>query len=157
MAGRIAMVTDCCGAHFFIMTPTPPPDGGGSTSFSAENRAGRCGWNELMAGDTAKATTFYTGQFGWSLPEAMDMGEMGIYQFVAHDAVTTGAIMHMVPPDTHPHWNHYFWVTSIAQATAAITANGGQILNGPMEVPGDDWIVQGIDPQGAYFSLVGAK
>jgi uncharacterized protein len=31
------------------------------------------------------------------------------------------------------------------------------VINGPMEVPGDDWIVQGIDPQGAMFSLVGAK
>jgi predicted enzyme related to lactoylglutathione lyase len=24
-AGRIAMVADCCGAPFYIMTPTPPP------------------------------------------------------------------------------------------------------------------------------------
>ena len=34
-----------------------------------------------------------------------------------------------------------------------IKANGGQVLNGPMEVPGGDWIVNGMDPQGAAFSL----
>ena len=34
-----------------------------------------------------------------------------------------------------------------------ITANGGQILNGPMEVPGGDWVLNGMDPQGAAFSL----
>ena len=36
-------------------------------------------------------------------------------------------------------------------------AGGGQVLNGPMEVPGGDWIINGIDPQGAPFSLVAAE
>jgi uncharacterized protein len=157
MAGRIAMITDCCGAHFYIMTPTPPPGGGESTAFSAEPRHGRCGWNELMAGDPANAIGFYTGMFGWTLPEPMDMGEMGKYQFVAHDGVTTGAIMAKMPHEPQPHWNHYFWVPSIDKAAAAIPAHGGQISNGPMQVPGDDWIVQAIDPQGAHFALVGKK
>lgn len=43
MAGRIAMVADCCGAAFYIMTPTPPPGGGTSTCFSAMPNPGRCG------------------------------------------------------------------------------------------------------------------
>jgi hypothetical protein len=34
---------------------------------------------------------------------------------------------------------------------------GGQVINGPMQVPGGSWIVQGLDPQGAMFSLVSAK
>lgn len=157
MAGRIAMVSDCCGAPFYIMTPTPPPGGGESTAFSAEKRMGRCGWNELMAGNPDNAVRFYTGQFGWSLPDAMDMGDYGTYQFVAHDGVTMGAIMKKMAEVPAPMWSHYFWVPSIAAAKAAIEANGGQIVNGPMEVPGGDWIVQGMDPQGAFFSLVGAK
>jgi uncharacterized protein len=28
---------------------------------------------------------------------------------------------------------------------------------GPMEVPGDDWILQCTDPQGAVFALVAPK
>jgi uncharacterized protein len=157
MAGRVAMVADCCGAPFYIMTPTPPPGGGESTSFSATANTGRCGWNELMAGNAANATAFYTGLFGWGLPEPMDMGEMGKYQFVDHDGVTVGAIMQKMPEMPMPFWCHYFWVPSIAAATELITANGGHVVNGPMAVPGDDWIVQGIDPQGAMFSLVGGK
>ena len=97
MAGLMAMVADCCGAPFYIMTPAPNPGGGESTSFSAGRHAGRCGWNELMADDAVKAIEFYTGAFGWTLPEAMDMGDMGKYQFVAHDDVTTGAIMGKMP------------------------------------------------------------
>jgi hypothetical protein len=34
-----------------------------------------------------------------------------------------------------------------------VKANGGKILNGPMEVPGGDWVVNCMDPQGAAFSL----
>ena len=93
MAGRIGMVADCCGAPFYIMTPTPPPGGGGSTAFSAEKNMGRCGWNELMAGNAENATAFYTSLFGWGLAGDMDMGEFGKYQFIAHDNVTIGAIM----------------------------------------------------------------
>lgn len=155
--GRIAMVSDPGGAPFYVMTPTPPPGGAESTSFSASRNSGRCGWNELMAGDAARETAFYTDLFGWTLPEPMDMGPMGKYQFIAHDGVTTGAIMPKAPQAPAAMWNHYFWVPSIEVAKARIEAGGGEVSNGPMQVPGDDWIVQGIDPQGAMFSLVGGK
>jgi uncharacterized protein len=157
MAGRIAMVADCCGAPFYVMTPTPPPGGGQSTAFSASPNMGRCGWNELMAGNAQNAIDFYTSLFGWGLPEAMDMGPMGKYQFVTHDDVQIGAIMKKMDEMPVPIWSHYFWVKSIAAAKAMIEASGGQVINGPMQVPGDEWIVQGIDPQGAMFSLVGSK
>jgi uncharacterized protein len=156
MAGRIAMVADPGGAPFYIMTPRPPEGSGGgdSTAFRADIDLGHCGWNELMAGDAARETAFYTRLFGWSLPEPMDMGAMGKYQFVAHDGVTVGAIMGLIGAP-QPQWNHYFWVPSIVAAKTKIEASGGQVINGPMEVPGGGWIVQGIDPQGAMFSLVG--
>jgi uncharacterized protein len=156
MAGRIAMVADPGGAPFYVMTPTPPPGGGESTAFSEKPNHGHVGWNELMAGDAADAIAFYTGQFGWTLPEAMDMGPMGKYQFVAQDEVTHGAIM-QANAETPTMWNYYFWVPSIEAAAALIASNGGQVVNGPMDVPGNDWIVNGIDPQGAMFSLVGGK
>jgi predicted enzyme related to lactoylglutathione lyase len=138
------------------MKPTPPPgsEGGQSNAFQPEINCGHCGWNELMAADSARETAFYTGQFDWSLPEPMDMGEHGTYQFIAHDGVTVGAIMGLMGAP-QPQWNHYFWVPGVADAKSRIEANGGQVINGPMEVPGGGWIVQGIDPQGAMFSLVG--
>lgn len=157
MAGRIAMVADCCGAPFYIMAPTPPPGGGQSTAFAPLPNPGHCGWNELYAGDLDKALAFYTGQFGWTLPDAMDMGPMGKYQFIAHDEVMVGAMMKT--PDAAPvsAWSHYFWVDSIIAAKALVEANRGQVINGPHEVPGPLWIIQGIDPQGAMFSLTGGE
>ena len=156
MAGRVAMVADAGGTPFYVMTPRPPEGAEGeSTAFRAEKTPGHCGWNELMAADAAREIKFYTDRFGWSLHEPMDMGEYGKYQFVAHDGVTIGAIMGLMPGAPGPQWSHYFWVRSIAEAKRGIEAGGGQVVNGPMEVPGGDWIVQGIDPQGAMFSLVG--
>ncbi|MFZ5745158.1 MAG: VOC family protein [Pseudomonadota bacterium] len=156
MAGRIALVADPDGAPFYIMTPTPPPGGGESTCFSAMPHPGRCGWNELLAGSFDGAVAFYTGQFGWTLPDAMDMGPMGKYQFIAQDGTTVGAIMGKPDEVPAPLWCHYFWVDSIAAAKDRVTANGGLVINGPHEVPGPLWIIQGVDPQGALFSLVGS-
>jgi hypothetical protein len=54
-------------------------------------------------------------------------------------------------------WNYYITVDSVAQAAARATARGGQIQNGPTEVPGGAWIVQARDPQGAHFAMVSAQ
>lgn len=156
MAGRIAMVADPNGAPFYVMTPTPPPGGGESTAFSTD-LLGRCSWNELLGTDQKAALDFYTSLFEWSLPAPMDMGEMGSYQFVAHDDVTMGAIMRRPEQAPMSAWIHYFRVADIETAKGAVEANGGSIMMGPMEVPGEDWIIQGTDPQGAFFALVGKK
>jgi uncharacterized protein len=52
-----------------------------------------------------------------------------------------------------PAWTHYILVDDINRAAEAAKTGGGQIINGPMEVPGGDWIFQGIDPQGAMFAV----
>ena len=70
MAGRIALVTDCCGAPFYVMTP----NGNGPSTAFTRGAAGACQWNELSAGNAENAAAFYTDLFGWTLPEPMDMG-----------------------------------------------------------------------------------
>lgn len=50
-------------------------------------------------------------------------------------------------------WMPYAMVKDARSAAAIASANGAKIINGPMEVPGGDWIAQGMDPQGAMFSL----
>jgi predicted enzyme related to lactoylglutathione lyase len=54
-------------------------------------------------------------------------------------------------------WNYYFQVDGIGPAMERLKAGGGTVINGPMEVPGGNWIVQGLDPQGAMFSLLSAQ
>jgi len=152
--GRMQMMTDPQGAAFYIYEPS-----------SAEQRpegpaeVGECSWIELMTTDAPAALGFYTEIFGWQPSEAMDMGAMGKYQMFNRPHGMIGGMMNKPPEMTHvpPNWQIYFRVPDIPSAVERIKANGGQILNGPMEVPGGDWIVNAMDPQGAAFSLHARK
>ena len=48
-------------------------------------------------------------------------------------------------------WNFYIHVDSVKSAVKRVESGGGKVLNGPMQVPGGSWIIQGPDPQGAMF------
>ena len=163
MAGRIAMVADPCGAPVYIMTPTPPPGMENAENENAENTAfsptknGSCAWNELCANGQKQALDFYTGLFGWGLGEAMDMGPMGSYQLLTKGGTQIGAIMEKPEQMPVSAWSYYFRVPDIEAAKAAVTANGGTVTLDLTEVPGGEWVLNGIDPQGAHFALIGAK
>lgn len=50
-------------------------------------------------------------------------------------------------------WVCYVRVEEIDAAVERLEAEGGRVLNGPMEVPGGDRVAQVVDPQGAAFAL----
>jgi hypothetical protein len=50
-------------------------------------------------------------------------------------------------------WTYYFTVDGVRAAAGRLTAAGGKVINGPMQVPGGDWVVQAMDPQGGMFAL----
>ena len=87
----------------------------------------------------------------------MPMGEMGSYWFIEHGGQTIGAMMQKPPHVSGPGWNFYIRVPDIEVAAVTVKQHNGKVLNGPMEVPGGEWIINGMDPQGVPFSLVAAK
>jgi predicted enzyme related to lactoylglutathione lyase len=151
--GRFAVVQDPTGASFAIFTPKPPAG-------SPEPKKGPIGdfsWFELYTPNPEGAWKFYQALFGWEKTSAMDMGEMGVYQmFGRGGGIPNGGIM-KPPPGAPPAWMPYAMVKDAKAAAATATANGGKIVNGPMEVPGGDWIATGMDPQGAMFSVHSLK
>ena len=82
------------------------------------------------------------------------MGPMGTYQLFATGGAAVGGMMTKPAAIPMPYWGFYFNVAGIDAAAARVTAGGGKIMNGPMQVPGGQWVVQCMDPQGAAFSLV---
>ncbi len=56
-----------------------------------------------------------------------------------------------------PMWLPYILVPDSPGLVKPIEQLGAKVINGPMEVPGGDWIVQGLDPQGAMFALHSKK
>jgi len=154
--GTFAVLKDPQGAVFAPFTPAdgaagdvPPP------------QVGHFSWHDLATTDHEAAFQFYSGIFGWKKTEAVDMGEMGIYQMFGPESDVGFYLGGMFdkPADVPapPHWLYYIMVPDIEKAVSAVREAGGQVLNGPMEVPGGDWIAQCMDPQGAAFALHAAK
>lgn len=129
--------------------------GGPPTGGADEN--GYWGWRELFTADVPKAMDYYAGQYGWTKGDGHDMGPMGVYQLFDVDGVQTGGMM--TRPDQMPHsvWNFYAQVDATAACAERIKANGGQIMMGPVQVPGGLWVVQGVDPQGVFCSFISEK
>jgi uncharacterized protein len=155
--GRMAMVADPQGAPFYIMKGASDEE---SHSFAATApKVGHCAWNELASSDPEGAKAFYTSQFGWTQDGEMDMGPMGKYEFLkaSGDRFAVGGLWKSTPDMPASMWSFYFRVPDIDAAVATIKAEGGQVWQDPIEIPGGDFSINGADPQGAAFGLVGPR
>ena len=154
--GRFAMVADPQGAPFYVMRGASDE---ASMAFAYDTpRVGHCAWTELSTSDPEAAKHFYGQRFGWVKDGDMEMGPMGKYEFLRHgDKGMIGALMPMMPGASHPVWTYYFRVPDIDAAVETITANGGTVTTEPMEIPGGDYSMNAVDPQGAHFALVGSR
>ncbi|MFC3174765.1 VOC family protein [Novosphingobium bradum] len=156
--GSMALVTDPQGAPFYVMTPVPPADNPQATSdVFSPSEAQHVRWNELSTSDPDGAKAFYAFHFGFEFNNSMPMGAMGSYDFIDHHGQVLGAVMRLQDPAGRPQWLPYFGVPSATAAEAAILAGGGTVIAGPHEVPGGDWVVMAVDPQGAAFGVVGPR
>ncbi|WP_313348997.1 VOC family protein [Paracoccus sp. (in: a-proteobacteria)] len=155
--GRFAVVSDPQGAAFGILQPAPmdpqPPVEAGAWNQGKESHGN---WIELMSTDPGAAFDFYAELFGWTKSTAMDMGEMGTYQLFSWRGGDIGGMMGLGNAPV-PCWLPYFGVNGIDAAIARIRDGGGEVLHGPMEVPGSAFIAVARDPQGAHFAIVGPK
>ena len=149
------MMTDPQGAAFYIYEPDPKR----RSCPKARRRVGEASWHELMTTDAPAAMKFYTRAVRLAAGRNDGHGAMGKYHMFNRPHGMIGGMMNKPPEMAHvpPNWQIYFLVPDIDAAVERIKANGGQILNGPMEVPGGDQVVNAMDPQGAAFSLHAKK
>lgn len=152
--GRMAYVADPQGAAFAVFAPV-------GEDMPAPNREqpGIFSWSELNTHDADAAWGFYQKLFGWTEKGSMDMGPDGKYQMFQDPSGTTFGGMSNVATKMKvpPHWLHYVTVDDIDAAITRITNKGGKVMNGPMDIPGDDVIAQCVDPQGAFFAIYAKK
>ena len=150
--GSFAVIADPEGAviGLFALEMTNAPDRGAPG-------VGEVAWNELNTTDHASAWKFYSKLAGWKHTESFEMGpEMGTYFMFesgkgerTRGGMSNMAKVHGFPP----HWTYYIGVPDIDAAARRTESLGGTVMNGPMEVPGGDMVVQARDPQGAAFAL----
>lgn len=147
-AGSFAVFRDPLGGVFATYQSAEDPEP------QRHPEVGEFSWHELATTDPEKAFDFYRQLFGWGETDSMDMGEMGVYRMYGQGDFTYGGIFKKPPEMPGPSaWMLYIKVPDINQATEKVKELGGQVLNGPMEVPGGDMIAHCADRQGAVFAL----
>ena len=129
---------------------------GGQAPSAEFDAPGRVSWHELVAADLEAAFAFYRELFGWQKAGA-DTGPAGTYQLFSVGEQTIGGMFTKPVAEPVPFWLYYFNVGDIDAAIRRVTAGGGAILDGPIEVPGKRWIARCADPQGAIFALAGKR
>ena len=147
--GRFAILQDPQGASFAAFTPM------GEDRPEKPPGLGDFSWHELATSDREAAWDFYSKLFGWESPQdwSMDMGPDGIYQMYGRNGLMYGGIYNKrkeIPGP--PAWLHYIQVEDVHPVSEKVKEHGGQITNGPMEVPGG-MVAMGVDPQGAPFAV----
>jgi uncharacterized protein len=151
--GRFAVLVDPQGAAFAVFTSIGDPPG-----HEGPPRLGEFSWHELMTTDHASAFAFYHALFGWEKLQEHDMGPMGVYVIFGRNGVQVGGMFNKTDDmPMPPNWLHYIHVDSADRVADVVKANGGTVVNGPMEVPGGDRIAQCMDPLGAMFAVHSRK
>jgi len=148
--GRFSVIADPQGAVIALLKGSGP-----EMPRPAEATNGHFSWHELMAGERETAFRFYSQLFGWQKTDAVP-SPMGTYQMYGKGGRTLGG-MATKPKDypAPPHWLYYVKVDDLDAALARVKKGGGQVMHGPMEVPGGDRVAQCMDPQRAAFALHG--
>ena len=146
--GRFAVIKDPQEAVFTAYQPADQTPG-----HDAPAELGEFSWRELATTDWEAAWAFYSELFGWQVASRMDMGEMGVYHMFHHGAHPLGGMFNRPPEMPVSAWLSYIRVPDAHAAAAKVTELGGTVLNGPMEVPGGDYVAQCMDPQGAAFAV----
>jgi uncharacterized protein len=148
--GRIAVVADPQGATFALVTGLTY----GQSQSSGLDEPGRVGWHELLAEDRSRIFPFYRELLGWQKASG-GTDPADVYEVFAVAGQTIGGMFTKLPSVPQASWLHYFNVDDIGAAARRVSAAGGRVLQGPIELPDDCWIVRCVDPQGALFALQG--
>ncbi len=111
-------------------------------------------WSELMDGDTAAATKFYTELFGWKTKVTEGAGFP--YTHWQNDGADIGGMMAIMPQmgPMPPCWVNYVQVANCDETAAKATVLGGKVCMPPMDIPNTGRFTMLQDPQGAMLSVI---
>jgi uncharacterized protein len=150
--GRISVIADPQAAIIALVQEQKP----GPQEPALLEARGRVGWHELLAANWSTAFNFYREMFGWQKTDA-ESGAEHDYQLFSAAGQPVGGMFSKRPVEPVPYWLYYFNVGDIDDALKRVKSGGGQIFEGPFEIPEGSWIARCIDPQGAIFALQGNR
>jgi uncharacterized protein len=109
-------------------------------------------WVDLGTPDTASAGRFYAGLFGWEL--AMDpRPEAGGYGMFTLRGANVAGLGPQAQPEVPPFWTVYVSVADASATAERVSAAGGKILAGPMDVFDAGRMAVAQDSTGSFISF----
>jgi len=146
--GRMAVFQDPTGAFLCVWQPK------GSIGAERVNEPGAITLNQLNTTNPERAQQFYEDVFGWRFEAVSeDPPYWGIYN---GDRLNGGMMPLPEGAGAPSHWLVYFGSASTDDGARRIAELDGQVIVGPMDVPGGRILVA-IDPQGAVFGLLSGR
>ncbi|MFG2720323.1 VOC family protein [Streptomyces sp. NPDC048416] len=116
------------------------------------NRPSAPAWADLSTTDVPAAKAFYGGLFGWQGAD-VPMEEAGGYGMFLLGDDYVGGYGPCMAPGQPVAWLAYYQVESADATAQAVTANGGSVVAGPMDVFDSGRLAVFADPEGAVFGV----
>jgi uncharacterized protein len=117
---------------------------------------GRFVWHDIVTSDLERSRRFYAGLFGWRYQD-LQVGSAS-YLMILGPGGPQGGLMpaaHLDPGrGTGGQVMAFLSVADVDRAARAATAEGGQVLSAPFEVPGMGRLAVLADSGGASFSVI---
>ena len=107
---------------------------------------------ELAVDDPARARAFYEQTLGWKITQC---GDQEYWMVTTGEAGTPGIDGALTTRRQNwPALVNIIDVTALDETVAAVKANGGTLLEGPMPIPGVGYLAYCQDTEGNAFGLM---
>ncbi len=108
-------------------------------------------WVDVQSPDLEKSRAFYAALLGWEVPPGPE--EAGGYSIATLRGKNVAGVGPQMNPAAPPAWMTYVNVADADATVAKVTANGGQVFAGPMDVLEAGRMAVFADPAGAVLGL----
>ena len=113
---------------------------------------GTFSWADNTSSDPETAIAFYMDLFGWTKYE-IPIDESMNYTMFQHQGENVTALSGMLPEGVPSLWMNYVTVDEVDPLADVVTANGGTIVWGPVDVFDSGRMLHIQDPGGADLAL----
>jgi uncharacterized protein len=110
-------------------------------------------WVDLATPDIEAAAEFYSGLFGWDVPEQPNSAEMGGYRRAKKNDKDVAGMMPLMQEGQPPAWSTYVSVDDADTIARAVQENEGTMVAEPMDVMDLGRMAVFTDPSGAFFGI----
>jgi predicted enzyme related to lactoylglutathione lyase len=113
-------------------------------------------WVDLVTEDVVAAASFYSHLFGWRAAKSDVNGEYYLFYLDGKPVVGMAAMENRDAAAPESLWLATMSVSDVDKSLASVKAQGGQVLEGPLDVAGRGRMALVSDPTDAPFILLGA-